>query len=83
MTRWTRLLPVAALLLVVVACGRGATGGNLLAPDDPRLDSGYGMGGSATGGGTGGTSTTTSTGGTAEEIPVDSTAASGYGMGGS
>lgn len=90
MTRWTRLIPVLAIGLILAACGvdpvgSGATSSDLAAPGGPRLNGGYGTGGNVTGGGgsTGGGTTTTSATSSTDVMPTDTTTTlGGYGTGG-
>jgi|GEM_PF-3522244 len=90
MTRWTRLIPVAAIGLILAACGvdpvgSSASGSDLAAPGGPRLNGGYGTGGNVTGGGgtTEGGTTTASTTSSTDIVPADTTTTlGGYGTGG-
>jgi hypothetical protein len=90
MPRWTRLIPLLAVGLVLGACGQNG-GGNPLAPPQARHDGGLGMGGSRSGEGGGeeatSSSSTTSANGDGTLLPTapeDSTSRSGgLGMGGS
>jgi len=90
MTRWTRLIPVLAIGLILAACGVDPVGSNtsgseLAAPGGPRLNTGYGTGGNLSGGGekTESGTTTASTTSSIDTAPTDTTSKlGGYGTGG-
>jgi hypothetical protein len=77
MSRWSRLIPILAVTVLLAACGQG-TGDTPLspaAPATPRMDGGLLVGGNATPPGPGDGSSTTTTQST--EAPGDSTARGG------
>jgi hypothetical protein len=86
MSRWTRFIPVLVVGFVVTACGSDPVGTDPAMDDlTPRMNGGWGTGGSATGEpGSGETTSTTSTtdDGTIT-IPTDTTSRGGWGTGGS
>jgi hypothetical protein len=90
MTRWTRLIPVLAIGLILAACGvdpvgSGTTSSDLAAPGGPRLNGGYGTGGNFKDGGGQTVSDTTivSPTSSADAASTDTTKTlGGYGTGG-
>jgi len=74
MSRWTRLIPMLAVSVLLAACGQ-ESGDNPLAPEGPRTSAGgWTVGGNATGTGGGETTEPTTS---ADAAPTDTTSRGG------
>ena len=73
MSRWTRVIPMLAVSVLLAACGQ-ESGDSPLAPEAPRTSTGWTVGGTATGTGGEGTKEPTTS---ADAAPTDTTSRGG------